>query len=414
MNLPGTLTPGSYELRLFSNNTFTRLATSNTLDVEVGASLSATPIYVAAGSNLNVTWTGIATPTPTDFYALVPQNALDANWIVWSDTTGAASGSSTLTIPANAPMGTYELRLYSQNPVKRLAVSNLVKIGPTVVVSPTTVAPGGTVTITWAGISTPTPTDWFSLNPLNNQDANSVAWLYANGRAADSITFTLPATLPAGTYDLRLYSNNSANRIALSNVITVTAPGPTLTTSPIAISNGATLTATWSGITSPSVNNWIGLYAAGAPDANFLSQLFTNGQAAGSNSIMPGALTPGAYELRLFADSAFTRLAVSNGFTVIAGAAVHASPLSVHVGGTVTVSWEGVAAPTPTDWFSLAALGTDDWIYVSWGYSTGAASGSGVTLSVPAGTAPGNYEVRFFSQNGLQRLGVSNVVVIVP
>jgi hypothetical protein len=414
LNLPGTLTPGAYELRLFSNNTFTRLATSNSLDVEAGTSLSVTPIYVAGGGTLNVAWAGIAAPTPTDWYALVPQNGLDASWIVWSATNGATSGNSTLTIPANAPFGTYELRLYSQNTVQRLAVSNLVKIGPTVVVSPTTVAPGGTVTITWAGIPTPTPTDWFSLNLLNNQDTAFVSWLYATGRSADSITFTLPASLPAGAYDLRLYPNNTGNRIAFSNVITVTPPGPTLATSPIAISSGATLTATWKGITSPSVNNWIGLYAAGVPDANFLSQAFTNGQAAGSTSIMPGSLTPGTYELRLFADSAFTRLAVSNSFTAITGAAVHASPLTVHVGGTISISWEGVANPTISDWFGLFALGANDWTYVTWVYTLGGASGSGATLTVPAGTAPGNYEVRFFSNNSMQRLGVSNVVVVVP
>src|SRR5262249_30640607 len=215
-----------------------------------------------------------------------------------------ASGSNTLTISmAFVPMGTYELRLFSNDGWQRLAVSNLVKVEPKVAVSPTTVVPGETVTVSWKGIPSPTTTDWFSLNPLNNNDPLWLGSLTANGRSTDSVTYKLPTNLPAGLYDLRLYANDGWQRLSLSNVITVAASAPTVAATPIAIANGSTLTVTWNGIAAPSVNNWIGLYAVGAPDANFLGQLFTNGLAAGSASMTPGPLAPGAYELRLFADS---------------------------------------------------------------------------------------------------------------
>jgi hypothetical protein len=410
MNLPATLATGPYELRLFSNNTFTSLAISNGLDIESGTDLSVSPIDVAGGGTLNVTWDGITTPTPTDWYALVPQNGLDATRIAWSYTTGAASGNGTLAIPANAPGGNYELRLYSQSLGQRVAVSNLVNLGTTLVVSPSTVAPGGTVTITWAGIPTPSPSDWFSLNPVNSSDLSYVTYVYGNGQAAGSMTFTLPASLAPGTYDMRLFSNNSMNRLALSNVITVTAPAPTVAASPISLSNGASLTVTWSGVTSPSVNNWIGIYAAGAPDANYLSQTFTNGSAAGSTSIVLSGFAPGTYEVRLFADSAFTRLALGNTFTVIPGATVQASPSTVAQGGTLTVTWQGVATPTAGDWIALAPVGSGDNVYVAWQYTGGTASGS-KTLSVPL-NASGSYEVRLFSNNSSNKLGVSNVVIV--
>jgi hypothetical protein len=412
MSLPGTLPSGPYELRLFSNNTFTRLAISNGLDIEAGAGVSVSPIDVAGGGTLNVTWNGIATPSPTDWYALVPQNGLDASRIAWSYTTGTASGNGTLTLPANAPGGNYELRLYSQSTGQRVAVSNLVRIGTTLVVSPTTVAPGGTVTITWSGIPAPTATDWFSLNVVNAADPYYITWSYGNSQAtaAGSITFTLPASLSPGSYDMRLFSNNSMNRLAISNVITVTAPAPTLAVSPVTISNGGTLTATWSGIASPSVNNWIGIYAAGAPDANFLSQTFTSGVAAGTTSMILSGLPVGTYELRLFADSAFTRLAVSNSFSVIPGATIQASPSTVAAGGTLTVTWQGVVTPMGGDWIALAPVGSADTVYVSYQYTGGTASGS-QTLAVPV-NASGSYEVRLFSNNTYQKLGVSNVVTV--
>jgi len=412
MNLPGTLPSGPYELRLFSNNTFTKLAISNGLDIEAGAGVSVSPIDVAGGGTLNVTWNGIATPSPTDWYALVPQNGLDASQIASSYTTGAASGNGTLPLPANAPGGNYELRLHSQSTGQRVAVSNLVKIGTTLVVSPTTVAPGGTVTITWSGIPAPTGSDWISLNAVNSADAYYISYTYGNPQAtaAGSITFTLPASLLPGLYDMRLFSNNSMNRLALSNVITVTAPGPTLAVTPVTISNGATLTATWNGIASPSVNNWIGIYAAGAPDANFLSQTFTSGVAAGTTSMVLSGLPAGTYELRLFADSAFTRLAVSNSFTVIPGATLQASPSTIAAGGTLTVTWQGIATPMAGDWIALAPLGSADSVYASYQYTGGTASGS-QTLNVPL-NASGSYEVRLFSNNTYQKLGVSNVVTV--
>jgi hypothetical protein len=411
LTLPGSLTAGTYELRLFSNNTFTKLATGNTFDVGTPPSVSVSPASVSAGGTLNVNWTGIASPTPKDWVVLVPIGSPDANWVAWRYTTGTASGSMGLAIPPTVPMGSYELRLLANDTWQRLAVSNIVRVGPTVVMSPSTVAPGGTMTVTYSGVLTPTSKDWLALVPLNGADANWVAWLYTSGRAADSLTFTLPANLAAGLYDLRLFANDSFDRLALSNVITVTAPGPTLATSPVAVASGGTLTATWQGIAAPSVNNWIGVYAAGAADASFITQVFTNGTASGSTTITLGTLALGSYELRLFANSGFTRLAVSNGFTVIPGPAVHASPGTVAKGGTVTVTWEGIAAPTAGDWFALAPLNSDDSIYVAWHYSTGAATGS-TTITVPVSAPSGTYEVRLFGNNTLTRLGVSNVVIV--
>ena len=149
--LPENLCPRSYELRLFANDTLTRLATSNAFEVVAGPGVSVSPAAVAAGGTLAVTWTGIAEPTTTDRRARVAQRTRRQLRRVEQYDAGAASGGLELALPESVPPGPHELRLFAQNTYQRLAVSNLVTVGPTLVMSPTSVAPGGTVTITWAG-----------------------------------------------------------------------------------------------------------------------------------------------------------------------------------------------------------------------------------------------------------------------
>ena len=87
---------------------------------------------------------------------------------------------------------------------------------------------------------------------------------------------------------------------------------------------GGSVTATWSGIASPSGTDWIGLYAPGASNTAYLAWIYVScsqtagsAKAAGACALgIPGTLTPGACELRLFANNGYTRLTTSNGLTV--------------------------------------------------------------------------------------------------
>jgi hypothetical protein len=285
-------------------------------------------------------------------------------------------------------------------------------VGPTLALTPTPVAPGGTVTVTWAGIPTPTTADWLALVPLNAVDTSFVAWIYTNGRAADSLLFVLPPTLLAGAYDLRLFANNSWQRLGASNVVTVTAPGPALTVSPVTVVATSSLTVDWHAIAAPTATDWIGVYAVGASDASYVTRAVTSGLANGTTTLtLPGGLAAGAYELRLFTNNTFTRLAVSNGLAVVAGPVVRVTPATLAATGTLTVTWESIAVPKPTDWVALVLLNAPDNSFVAWSYTTGAATGS-VNLSVPASVPPGSYELRLFAQNTYQRLAASNVVTI--
>ena len=79
------------------------------------------------------------------------------------------------------------------------------------------------------------------------------------------------------------------------------------------------MNATWTRIPSPTTADWIGLYATStAGDRTFVTYVYLSGAAAGTAAltIPVTAATGTTYELRLFSNGAFTRLATSGTFTV--------------------------------------------------------------------------------------------------
>jgi hypothetical protein len=191
---------------------------------------------------------------------------------------------------------------------------------------PASVAPGGTVTSSWSGLST-SPA-WVLLYRSGSADTAYLEWRSATGWSG-STSFTIPATLAAGTYETRLF--NSAGRIAVSNSFSVGAPA-TVAASPASVNAGSPITTSWSG--APATGGWVLLYARGAPDSAYLaSRAATAGTGSGSLSV-PATTAAGTYEVRLFATSG--RLATSNAFTVGGGASADRTAPSVPTGLTGT------------------------------------------------------------------------------
>jgi hypothetical protein len=151
--LPG-VAAGTYELRLFANNTFTRLAVSNGFTVAAGPTLSASPTTVSQGSSVTATWAGISAPTATDWVAIVPVNSPDSSSVAFAYSNGVAAGSVSIYIPISVAAGTYELRFYSGNTQAQLAVSNSFTVTATVVASSAQAADTkcGNLTLTNAGV----------------------------------------------------------------------------------------------------------------------------------------------------------------------------------------------------------------------------------------------------------------------
>ena len=296
--------------------------------------------------------------------------------------------------------------------------------------TPTAVTAGSAVTATWSGMGVITPTDWLGLYASGTPAAAYLAWVYVScsqtpdiGRAAGSCALRVPAGVPPAAYELRLFANNGYTRVATSGPVSVNAATVLLSESPTSAVAGAIVTAQWSGIASPTASDWIGLYAAGAPDSAYLAWVYVscsqsagNAATAGSCAFrLPATLTPGNYELRAFANDAFVRIATSGLFAVGAPAAsLSESPASALGGAPITASWSSIGSPTATDWIGLFVPGTADtaylaWIYVSCSQTALAAAASGSCgFAVPTTLAGGTYELRVFAANGFTRLAISN------
>jgi len=367
----------------------------------------------------------------------------------------AISGSTLLTVPfptnstsligplPGLSASTVSVEVYNQTGPGTYSLPGSIQLtvaSPSVTfnVTPASVPAGGNITVTWSGIVTPTGGDWIGLYAPGAADISFITWIYASctkvqssAFASGSCPFQIPLSLPGGTYELRLFANNSTQvRLATSGMFTVQGlPPPTLSVNPSSVTAGANVTATWSGILSPTKSDWIGLYVAGAADNAFISWIYVNCTKAPSSALVsgscpfliPAALLSGTYELRLFANnSAQVRLATSSTFTVqgLPPPTLSVNPSSVTAGTNVTATWSGILSPTKSDWIGLYVAGAADNAFISWIYvnctkapSSALVSGSCPFL-IPASVATGTYELRLFSNNGLMRLGRSNVFTI--
>ena len=198
----------------------------------------------------------------------------------------------------------------------------------TISASPSTVNAGGSVTASWSGDLSPSIGDWIGLYSPGAADSAYVSFRYTGGGVSGSLTFVIPNVSP-GTYELRLYSNYSYARLATSNPITVQAAS--LSASPSTVNAGGSVTASWSGDLSPSIGDWIGLYSPGAADSAYVSFRYTGGGVSGSLTFVIPNVSPGTYELRLYSNYSYARLATSNPITVQA-ASLSASPSTVNAG----------------------------------------------------------------------------------
>src|SRR6185295_3781440 len=141
---------------------------------------------------------------------------------------------------------------------------------------------------------------------------HKITYRYTTGTASGSVPFTIPSNLAPGAYQLRLFANNGYTLLATSSNFTVSAPNIALSASPANVLPGGTGTAAWSGIPAPTSTDWIALSTPGSANTSYISWRYTTGTASGSVPFtVPTTVTPGTYQLRLFAAGGYTLLATS-------------------------------------------------------------------------------------------------------
>src|SRR5262245_39145604 len=241
-SFPIPTTPGTYEFRLFANDSFTRLATSPLVTVTPPPAPTLPAGNIVQGV-LTIQVTASNGPrNRTDWVGLFRPAAADTGFVDWQYLNGTKGApgtgltAATLRFPTPTPGGTFEFRFFANDGFTRLATSPPVIVsGPatTLTVSPTTVNGGGTVTVSVTN-GPGNRTDWVGLFRQGAADTGYVDWRYLDGTMnapgiglpIANFQFTMPTT--GGTYEFRLFANNSFTRLVTSLPVTVNAVTPTL------------------------------------------------------------------------------------------------------------------------------------------------------------------------------------------
>jgi hypothetical protein len=179
-------------------------------------------VTVAAGASITVTLTN-GYGGSGDWLAFAATAAANSTYLQ-STKVGAGVTTRTWTVPAPSPPGTYEFRLFLNGGYTRTATSPTVTVTgpatpPSLTISANQVAPGGSVTVTlrdgYGGSG-----DWMSLAAAGASSLSYIKYTYVGaGLTTRTWTVTMPAS--AGTYEFRLYLNNTYTIAARSAPVIV-------------------------------------------------------------------------------------------------------------------------------------------------------------------------------------------------
>jgi hypothetical protein len=99
----------------------------------------------------------------------------------------------------------------------------------TLTASPANIPAGATLTAAWSGIASASSPDWIGLYQPGSANAAFIDWICVScsttpgsPRTSGSCPFTVPASLTAGTFELRLLANDGFNGLTTSNTFAVT------------------------------------------------------------------------------------------------------------------------------------------------------------------------------------------------
>ena len=149
----------------------------------------------------------------------IPGGSSSAQIIVTTLDDNVAEGNESvvLTLTADAAY-----TIGSPSSATVMILDNEAATGTTLVASPSSVAPGGGVTVTWTGVTAAAAKDWIGLYTPGAGNQNFQSWMYVScsqapvaPRPSGSCVYGLPGI--SGTYELRLLSNDGFSSIATSN-----------------------------------------------------------------------------------------------------------------------------------------------------------------------------------------------------
>lgn len=464
--LPASLNSGNYEFRLLANNGFTTLASAilNIEGLPMVTIVASDPNAAEAGLDsgvfsisrtggtataLTVRYTMGGSATNGTDYALldgsvtIPAGSTAASLTVTPVDDGLVEGNETVivTIAASAA---YLVGSPSSATVT-IIDNDTPSMGATIAANPTSAVQGASITAVWSGIDNPAARDWIGLFSVGGGSTAFWTWIYvgcsqtpASPRAAGSCSFTIPANLANGVYELRLFRNDSFTLLARSAPISVGNSGLPVVNI-IAVNAAVEPNVNGQFIVSRSGNTTNSLtvgYSVGGTASNGVDYLLLAGAVE-----IPADAPSVALPVMIFDDTIFEgdetvvvtltanaayAVGTPGSATVIitdneaptAGPTLQATPPVVNRGASVAAVWSGIANPSATDWLGLYAPGGSNTQFLAWLYvnclqspTTSSAAGS-CALTVPAILAPGTYLLRLLANDGFHTIATSGVFTV--
>ncbi len=199
---------------------------------------------------------------------------------------------------------------------------------PAVVVSSDPVIKNGNINVDWAGVVTPTATDWVGIYIPGAADSDYLDWAYTDGTNGGNLNMPIvnASIVEGNQYEMRLYANDGFSLLATSRPFTITPTGTTIRNLTADALQGSTITVAWNGTTTTSATDWVGIYTPGAADTDYLAWVYTDGNSTGNKALplTASTLTAGqTYEIRLYANDGYTRLATGESFVLLGGDSVN-------------------------------------------------------------------------------------------
>ena len=396
---------GTYEFRLYPDNTYTRVATSAPVVVDVAQSpvpaiASLMPASAPAGSQgftLTVNGTGFVASSVV-LWNGVPRTTTFVSGTQLRAAIGAADiasvGQSAVAVSTPAPGGGLSN-----------AVSFSATAPPVLTVSATSVAPGASVTMTLTN-GPGGAQDWLALATTSAANSSYVTFTYVGGGVTTRTwTVTMPAT-PAA-YEFRLFLNNGYTRAATSPTVTVSAgvnAVPTLgSLSPARASAGAapfTLSVTGTGFVPGSEVRWNGTARA----TTFVSATQLRASIAAADVV-----TPTTALVTVFTPPPGGGTSAALPFTVAPPPTLTVSATTVARGASVTVTLSNGLGGL-YDWLSFAPVTAANSNFVTFVYVGGGTTTRTWTVTAPS--TPGIYEFRLFLNNGYTRAATSPSITV--
>lgn len=389
------------------------------LSIVAGYDLINTPASVAIGANATADFVAPNGHFTTDWVGIYPVGGQDSEYLVYAYVPAPPSGTVSITLPATAVAGqNYELRYYLNNTYTLAAVStSFTATSPAISYSlanvPSFPSLGSTVDVTWNAPSNHSGLDWIGLYPVGGASYQYVGWTYAGptGQTSGTASVVLGApAAPGDSYEFRYLLNNGYDIAATSSPFTV---GNSLSAPAGPVAAGSSVTTNWNAPVNHSDSDWIGLFVPGAANNVIETYAYVGSlnQASGSIALtVPANAADGQlYEFRYFLNNTYTLAGKSASFAVGAPYTLTGPAGSVLAGTSAAGSWTAPSFHSNTDWIGLYAVGASANAFLGYSYTDAPGATSGVTnVLIPAATAAGMYELRYFTNNSYNAVATSN------